>query len=109
MQYDPTTGQAYDVRLAIDLVAAVLLRDIMSLKTDKHVYTQFRESGTDCERTVIGWLSATIATRAPLSTKIGQDMPASRHAEGSAKVHTMCRNALNPGLVRYRTVTPSVP
>lgn len=102
--YDPSTGQAYVVRLAIDPVAAVFLSDIMSLKTDKHVYTQSREFGTDCEHPVIGWLSATTPTRAPSSTKIGQDMPASRHAEGSAKVHTMCRNALNPGLVRYRRV-----
>jgi hypothetical protein len=100
----PSTSQAYIVRAAIDPVAAVFLSDIMSLKTDKHVYTQSREFGTDCVHTVIGWFSATTARRAPSSTKIGQDMPASRHAEGSAKVHTMCRNVLNPGLVRYRTV-----
>ena len=103
-EYDPSTGQAYVIRLAIYPVAAVFLSDIMSLKTDKHVYTQSREFGTDCEHPVIGWLSATTPTRAPSSTKIGQDMPASRHAEGSAKVHTMCRNALNAGLVRYCTV-----
>lgn len=76
----------------------------MSLETDKQVYTQSREFGTDCEHAVIGWFSATTARRAPSSTKIGQDMPASRHAEGSAKVHAMYRNVLNPGLARYRTV-----
>ena len=103
-EYDPSTGQAYVIRLAIYPVAAVFLSDIMSLKTDKHMYTQSREFGADCEHPVIGWLSATSATRAPSSTKIGQDMTASRHAEGSAKVHTMCRNALNAGLVRYCTV-----